>query len=1131
MSLRFITGGSGQGKTRYIIDEVIRRSGECPKRRFYVVVPEQFSLEMQRSIAEHHPDHGYMNIDVLSFYRLAYRVFDECGYQPDDILEDLGVSMILRRILYEHEEEFPDLKKNRSQAGFLDELKSVLMEFICYRISSDQLMKTGEALLQHPLLVRKCRELSRLYEYFEKSIEGRFMVTEQILHVLCDFVPESELLSDAVFYFDGFTGFTPVQLSFLKELLPYAGQMNVSVTIPAFQNTFSVHSGEELFHFSEKTIHSLVQICRASKGEVEEPVCLMQEVPPRFGDNPEMICLESNLFRRQRKEYLEYPKRIHITACLHPEQEAEYILHKIELLVRKRKYRYRDFAVLTGDLNEYASAFERQAELLHIPLFVDTKKKMSYHPSIETLRALFHLVERNYSYESVFRYLKSGMSSMEDKDIDFLENYIIASGVRGYSMWSQPFRRKRKLYTAEQFERLEKLRINVLKETEAFYFSWKDPLTNVRARMTALYEQMRRLDYAGKLSAMADEAESDGKYVREKEYREVFSLLVVLLDKIVNIFGDEYLSCRELSELVDTGMESLGLGVVPLSMDQMILGDLKRTRLTDIKVLFIAGLNEGLLPPSLHEGGILSDDEKKILSENGIVLSNGPEEQSMEDEFYMYLAFARPKEELYFSYSSVGRDGKARHPSPVLKEITGIFPKLKVRQYPEEEKRYYFNAEDSREYLLRSFMKVKMPGEREAVLSVPQKMLLKYWTGKKELHLELKRYFTERQRQHSPKQLSRSVASLLFGRELRGSVTRMERYAACPYQYFCIYGIGLKEREEYAVYPVDIGNLFHKALEFFSRKVKESEYNWKNIPQEFLEKLIILSVEKAADENIKDVLNSSARNQYKLNSVKRILERTVKILCRQLNDSDLEPDRFELRFGKTDHLDSAAVELGNGVKMHLEGCIDRVDIYEDENSVLMRVIDYKSGVQVFDMDELYHGLQLQLVVYMKAAGEIYKKQLGKPVVPAGMYYYQLKDPIIRADRYEDALPERGFRMSGYTNSSPQILDRVEHGSDDFVSASVRITKKGVPYKSSAVLSTEDFHVLEDYALKKTREMGAQIYEGRIEVLPYRRDKRTACDYCPYASVCGFDPGDGQQYHEWKKQSLEETLEAIRKQVD
>ena len=124
------------------------------------------------------------------------------------------------------------------------------------------------------------------------------------------------------------------------------------------------------------------------------------------------------------------------------------------------------------------------------------------------------------------------------------------------------------------------------------------------------------------------------------------------------IFGEEKMTIKELGEIMDAGLDSLGLGVVPLSMDQVVLGDLKRSRLHEIKVLFITGMNDGKIPPNLEDRGIISDDEKELLKQYGITLSQNLLEQSMEDEFYMYMAFSKPTEELYFSYSLPDRNAQ-----------------------------------------------------------------------------------------------------------------------------------------------------------------------------------------------------------------------------------------------------------------------------------------------------------------------------------------------------------------------------------------------------------------------------------------------------------------------------------------
>ena len=1136
MSLRIITGASGQGKTARVLEEVIRRSTEQPDKNFFLIVPEQFSLEMQQKLIDRHPDHGYFNIDVLSFYRLAYRIFDECDVQPKDILEDLGVSLILRRILSEHEEEFPFFKKNIRKAGFIDELKSMLMELIAYGVTWEQLQAVKGKLEGQPVLETKCGEIGKIFEYFDKEIADSFMVAEQILEAVSALVPSSRMLRDSVFYFDGFTGFTPVQLTFLRELLQVSEQINVSVTMEgepfAKRPVGSADVREELFYFSRKTLHALAVLCRETGTPLEDPVVLRQDPPPRFC-NKEIAFLERQLYSQGTACYEGAAEHMHLTMCRNPEMEAEYILHKVEQMVRREGYRYRDFAILTGSVEEYASAFRRKAEILHIPLFVDAKKKVSYHPGVETLRAIFHLAASDYSYESVFRYLKSGMSDFTDAETDFLENYVIRAGIRGYHMWKDPFVRRMAQVDEEKKERLQELRVRLLEETAEITRALRDRKKTVREQMEALYYAMCRLRYYEKLERLAEEADAEGEYVRGKEHRQLFARLVELLDKLAAVFGEERLPAPELEEIFNAGLDALELGAPPLSMDSLILGDLKRTRLPDIQVLFIAGMNDGKIPPSLEDGGMISDDEKQILEENGIALSLCMEEQSLEDEFYMYLALTKPRRELWFTLSAQDGGGSALSPSPLLKECTRIFPGLQRRSYPGEETRYYFNEADSREMLIAGLRELDEGTEAQETgerLSDKKafRMLLAYWMNHENLRRELLRLWEEKKGTRRKGMLPAELMRELFGRELKGSVTRLERFAACPYQYYCIYGLEIREREEYRVRAADLGNLFHRALEIFSRRVRQSGYRWKSLPDAMADDWIREAVQDAAGEENGEILYSSARNQYKLQVVHRILNRTVRVLKMHLEHSQMEPDRFELHFGRTDRLKSVHLPLKDGNRMQLEGFIDRVDVCEEDDRILLRVIDYKSGIQTFDINDLYHGLQMQLVIYMDAASEIYGSETGKEVVPAGMFYYTLKDPVIKAESGAEDLLRTSFRMSGYANSDTDVLQKLEKGQENFVSASIRLTKKGEPYKNAAVLGTDDFHSIGRYMRKKITEMGEEIYEGKIAVSPYRNERGTACDYCPYGAVCGFDPALPQyEYRDFKKESATCVMETIR----
>ena len=1140
MALRMIIGRSGQGKTEEMLREIVEESCRHPDRNYFLIVPEQFSLEMQRRMVELHPLKGFFNIDVLSFHRLAYRIFDAAGYVPARLLEDLGVSMVLRRILSQKEEELGFFKRSVRKAGFIDELKSALMEMISCGVSWEDLEKAVQTMDDRPLLQKKCRELAMIFSEFVRETEGRFMVTEQILTLASDYVSSCGLIEGNVFYFDGFTGFTPVQLGFLGELLETAGDVHVTVTAPfsdCGEKEICISDREDLFHFSRKFTGSLLRLCRERHVDLLPVTGLDREPAPRFSGNPELAFLEKNVFRIHRETYEEVPAHIHAVACGRQDDEADFVLRQVEYLVRKRGIRYRDCAVLCGNVEEYEMMFRRKAELLKIPLFVDSKKRVTYHSGVEALRALFHLAEKNYSYESVFRYLKAGMSELEDEETDYLENYILSAGVRGHSMWAKPFERRLAGKSQESLDRLETLRRKVMEETEDFVISCRRKDSSVRDRMNSLFHEMERLDFQGKLEDMAREAESRGDHAGAGEHRKLYGLLLALLDKIVMIFGEEVLSLREVSEIMDAGLESLGLGIAPLTMDQLILGDLKRTRLTDVRVLFIAGMNDGVIPPVLEDKGLLSDEDKDFLREQGIELSAGLLERSMEEEFYMYLAFSRPSEDLYFSYSSGGRGGKQMRPSPMIAGLKKLFPAMKEILYPPEGGRYCFGINDSRQLLIEGLGRVRDrkpswpdllkdgdPNREDRIFL----LLVKYWMDhpgcREELQADLNiLHLRDRIRRVSP-----DLVEELYGKELYSSVSRLETFSTCPFAYLCRYGLGLEDREEFVLMDTDFGTLFHAGLQHFSELVKKSGCRWKELTAQMRDELLREAMRQALEENRTEVFDGSARDHYQVNRVRRVLDRTVRAIQLQLENSEFEPDRFELRFGYRGSESGSSCTLEDGRKLGLYGVIDRVDLCEEEGEVILRIVDYKSGERDVRLDEIYYGIQLQLILYLDAAMNLYEKGTGKKAVPGGVFYYRFQDPFYSGDRYEEDKYWQQFRMKGYANSSQVVLDKLEKGMKGLFSMSVSRNKDGSPGKKAHVMTEEDFSHLRRHALSSAKELAERIYSGEIVPEPYRKaDKSDGCQYCSYLSVCGFGAQVYRDhYRQLRGMKPEEVLEKI-----
>ena len=1126
MALQLILGGSGQGKTDYLMKEIIRESLENPSVQYYMLVPEQFSLEMQRQMARMHPRHGFTNIEVVSFHRLAYRVFDECGYQPKQILEDLGVSMILKKLLMEHEDELVYFRRSLPYPGFLDQIKSALMEFINYGIKAEDLLEISGSLSSRSGLGEKCQELGMILGWFMEDIRDRYMVAGQILDVVKDFVPDSAMLREGIFYLDGYTGFTPVQLQFLRRLLPLARTIKVSVTIPYLPEGPENRPGEDLFSFSEKTIYALWRLCKETGVNLLDPVLLDRSLPPRFGENKGLAHLEKNLFRIRKEICPEPVSDLHMISCENPEEEVDFVLHKMEELVRTRDYRYRDFAILMGNEEDYPSVFQRKCEKLDIPCFLDTRQKMTYHSGVETVRALFHLARMDYSYESVFRYLKSGLSDFQGEEADYLENYIYSSGLRGLSAWSKPFSRRLNSYTEDKIELLDSLRCRLLSETMSFTKGMRDKKLTVREKMEVLYETLCNLHFPEKMKERSQEAESLAHFEKAKGYELFFAQLLALMDKIVDIFGEEMLDLKELSDLFDAGLETITFATPPLSMDQAILGDLKRTRLPDIKVLFFVGMNDGDIPPVPEDQGILSDEDKRILEDHGIGLSLNLTDRVLEDEYYLYLALAKAREDLYLCCCQTGADGNARRPSTLFSDLRQIFPQLELLHYPRDIRRYYFNEKDSREYLIRQ-LRLWYEGQHPEEKAFYA--LLAYW--QEEHPEELQDIWHSMESGSGWDVLSKETVEKLYGRDLIGSVTRMEEFSSCPFRYFCDYGLGIRERKEFKVYNVDLGNLFHGALEYFSNLVKKRGYRWKDIPEDSREAMLDEAVDAVMDPSIRDVMDSSARNRYKKQMVRRILARTVKVLCYHLRNSAFEPDRFELKFGPGDSLEKTKIPLEDGHRIALNGVIDRVDLYEEDDKIYLKIIDYKSGTTQFDINELYYGLQMQLVVYLNAAVEIYRKETGKEVEPAGIFYYQLQDPIQDESKVSGEKGMNAFRMTGYANSDTDIIDLLEHDTKNLESFSLSITNAGVPSKRSNVWETADFHRVGKYVTKTMKEIGDRIYAGEIKASPYQLGGQTPCSYCSYRPVCGFEADDPrQEVRLLEKYKKDEIIDKIREEV-
>ena len=656
MSLQFIFGNSGSGKSHYLYQQIVEESIRHPEKNYLVLVPEQFTMQTQKDLCMAHPRGGIMNIDVLSFGRLAHRVFEETGKERQPILDDEGKNLVLRKIAGNYEDELTVLKGNLKKQGYISEVKSVISEFTQYGIDFEQLDSFMEGLNSESYLYYKLKDIRKVYEGFEDYLRDKYITKEELLDVLSQTVPEAKMLKDSVVAMDGFTGFTPVQNRLIGELLKVCDKIMLTVEIDRREDPFVYKHPYQLFALSKQMVTSLTEVAQEVRVEIDEPVWLCKNPSYRFKENSEMAFLEEELFRYSRRKYSgKKMQSISLHEVHTPQEEAQYVAEEIRRLVREEGYRYREIAVIASDLNTYADSLEKACERYEIPVFMDHKKSILLNSFVEYLRSLLVMVEQNYTYESVFRYLRTGLCGFTRDEVDRLENYCLALDLKGFKKWDQVWVRKTPMTTKEELEELNQLRVRFVEKLTPLHTVLKKRRKTVKEITLAVYEYLVQEKIQEQLAELEQKFQEEGELALAKEYAQIYRIVLELFDKFVELLGEEEIPLKEYCELLDAGLEEAKVGVIPPSLDQVVIGDMERTRIKNIRALFFVGANDTLLPGNAGARGLLSERDRKQFQEKKMNLSPGPKEKLYIQKFYLYMNLTKPSELLYLSW------GKEKH--------------------------------------------------------------------------------------------------------------------------------------------------------------------------------------------------------------------------------------------------------------------------------------------------------------------------------------------------------------------------------------------------------------------------------------------------------------------------------------
>ena len=1106
MALQFYFGPSGSGKSKRLHQDVLHMAAKDPDCNFLFLVPDQFTMQTQTDLVKESPGGGIMNIDVLSFGRLTHRIFEETGYGRKPVLDDTGKSLVLRKVASSVKEELPVLSGNLNKIGYIHEIKSAISEFKQYGLSVERVGELAEFSKSRGTLYYKLKDLKTLYQAFDTYVAERFITTEDTLALLSRAVHESKIMKNSVVIFDGFTGFTPIQYRLIAELMELSRMVIVSVTLGEGENPYRIMGEQELFYLSKKTVRDLQKWAQKRNVRQAEDVYLGKDGLPRFRESRELAHLEKQLFRYPLKPYEESQKdsipAIQIREAMSPAGEVRGACILIKKLVLEQNYSYRDIAVVTGELETYGDFFEREAATYDIPVFIDRTRGILLNPFLEYIRSALQIVLQNFSYESVFHYLRSGLADFTMEETDLLENYILATGIKGRKKWGE-------LFTRNATEQINELRARL--------YGQMTPLLQKQERVSdyvkALYEFIVAGRIQEKLLTFEEQFRADGEEERAKEYAQIYRLVMELLNQIEGLLREEAMTLQEFADILDSGFAEIEVGTIPGGVDRVIVGDMERTRLNQVKVLLFLGVNDGNIPRNANKGGIISDIDREFLKDSDIELAPTPRQQMFTQRLYLYMNMTKPSERLYLSYARISSDGKTLRPSYLIDTVKALFPcayQGNLMEGKESVTERIMGKKDALPYVAEE-LRERAQGRTGGMTDEEFFSLCRIYWEDTAFRSQMEKLLQAAYEHYEHKPLGAMIARMVYGTVLENSVSRLERYAACAYAHFLQYGLNLKEREVFQLENTDLGNIYHEVLEVFSHRLKEHGYTWLDFPKEEGEQLLWEALENCSMQYGETILYSSARYQYMIERMYRILKRTIWALKEQLKSGKFQPEAFEMSFSRVENLDAVNITLSEEEKMKLRGRIDRLDTCEDEDHIYVKVIDYKSGNKKFDLAAVYYGLQLQLIVYMNVAAEMMKKSHpDKEVVPAALLYYHVNDPMIKSE--EELSPEqvndqllKELRMNGLVNDSEEVIGLLD-GSFATKSSIIPVERKsdGSLSARSSVVNRQDYEVISNYVNQKMHQFGTEILQGNIEVNPCEQGNTESCTYCTFREICAFD---------------------------
>ncbi len=1097
MGLRIIYGRAGSGKSEYCYQEIAKEIEKNEK--IFLITPEQFSFTAEKKLMEAVKTEAVLQAEVIHLSRLAKRVIKEIGIK-DDRMTKCGKAMLISHILTTQKKELKYLSKSEEN---IDLAISSITELKKHGVTVERLKEQIEK-TENIYLKTKLQDISIIYEQYDEQIKQSYIDEADELTILAQNIEKIEWLKNSIIYIDEFAGFTYSEYHVIKELIKYAKQVNITITVDDLGQTLNPDT--DIFYANKITVKKLQEIVEQNELKQEKPIKLTEI--KRF-KTPELKYIEGHLFKTQSTKYEQKVENLSMFLAKNQYTEIEYIAKEITKLVKEKNKRYNDIAIITKNIQNYSNLAKVIFEKYDIPIFIDEKRELSQNIIIQYVLSIFEILQKNYSKESVFQYAKMGFLDIEQGDIFKLENYCTKWGIK-QNKFKKDF-----VYELEdnkqEVEYYNELRKRIIEPIEKLRQKIRKEKT-AKAVTLAIYEFLEEQKIEEKISLKMQELKQKNREDLVQEYKESYEILINVLDEIVKIFKDENITINQYSNILKQGLKASSLGKIPGTQDQVIMGDVDRSRSHKVDTIFIIGLNDGVYPSINKSEGFLGDEDREYLKEQGIELAKGTLENLYDDNFNIYKAFTTAERELHLSYSSADTEGGALRPSIYITKIKKMFPNLKETSDVITQKYEITNQKATYEALIEKLAKIQ-----EKELEPEWKETYRYFENEASWKNKLEKDLQGLSYTNIPQNIETTTIEKLYGNVLKTSVSKLETYKKCPFSYFLKYGLNLKQKEELKIQNFDTGSFMHEIIDLFFNQVKEENIQLTELlgEEEKIRKIVNQIVETKLDYG-KYRFTATVKYKILIQRLERMVTKALKYIVESLVYSDFNVEGTEVEFDNGKEYKPIKITLGTGKRIEIRGKIDRVDIARTSDGNYLRIIDYKSSARNVDLNEVYAGISIQLLTYLDAICE------EKDLMPAGILYFNLIEKNVNPKvKTEEAIEEeirKQFKMKGLILADIEVMKMQDNNLKEGKTSKIipaGISGKGaINKRDTNGVEQEEFEVLQKYIGKIIKEIGKEILQGKIDLKPTNYKGKTPCRYCEYHAICGFDARNNKNKYEY-----------------